>query len=305
MLEEISSHYPKLKDLLITLKEGFQTTIRNIVANEIKEKGLRDKHRINEEREHFSKIKKEFNDRGAIIEEQENIIESKDNIIQQMKAKVLSLKSENTTLQSMLEKHRISGIKLQDENDQLRVDIERMKKMEEDIIDKCEMFESTDQDFANALKELREQEKKEEALKLDKYDIPKLDIEKAQDIIRQKCEEQCESYDDEDDESSYEDSRSDRLSFEGKKYYSERNGFEEISDEGNSDAKNEIKALLQCVNKPKPIKQETKQATGSHFFDYIEKKHDTSAKSNVSNIEGMDCQLEQEMHEEPEQNESS
>jgi hypothetical protein len=40
MLEKLSQNYPKLEDFLLKIKEGFQTTIRNIVANEVKEKGM-------------------------------------------------------------------------------------------------------------------------------------------------------------------------------------------------------------------------------------------------------------------------
>lgn len=203
ILEELTTHYPKLKDLLITLKEGFQATIRNIVANKIKEKGIRDSNKINEERENLHKIQKQFDDRGVIIEEQEDIIESKDDMIQQMKQRIATLTNENQSLQNMLEKHRVNGIKLQDENDQLRGDIERMRKLEDDIIERCEMFESTDQDLAVALKEMREQEKLEDAQKLEKYskDVPKLNLEKVQEIIRLKCEEEnMESYIEEEEE---------------------------------------------------------------------------------------------------------
>jgi hypothetical protein len=52
------------------------------------------------------------------------------------------------------------------------------------------MFESTDQDLAIALKELREQEKQKDALKFQKYAdaVPKLNMEKVQEIIRLKAE---------------------------------------------------------------------------------------------------------------------
>lgn len=39
MLERLSANYPKLERFLSAIREGFQATIRNIVANEVKEKG--------------------------------------------------------------------------------------------------------------------------------------------------------------------------------------------------------------------------------------------------------------------------
>ena len=184
MLEDLATSYPKLKGFLSKLKEGFQSTIRNIVANEIKQKGLIETNRIMQERENFKEEqKKQFADRQLKIEQQEDIIESKNDAIAQ-------LRQENESLQSMLEKHRVNGMRLQDENDQLRMEMDRMRRMEEDIIEKCEMFESTDQDLAVALKELREQEKQKDALKFQKYAdaVPKLNMEKVQEIIRLKAE---------------------------------------------------------------------------------------------------------------------
>ena len=66
------------------------------------------------------------------------------------------------------------------------------------------MFESTDQDLAIALKEMREQEKQQDRQKLEKYakEVPKLDLEKVQEIIRLKCEEENMSYEEEEEESS-------------------------------------------------------------------------------------------------------
>ena len=60
-----------------------------------------------------------------------------------------------------------------------------MKKIEEDILEKYEHLESTDGDLALAIKEIREQERKTEKKKLEKYakKVPKLDLEKAQILI--------------------------------------------------------------------------------------------------------------------------
>lgn len=129
VLDDLAAHFPKLKSLLNTVKEGFQTSIRNIVANELKEKGLRESNRILKERENLSRIQKGYDDRGVIIEEQEDIIEGKDSLIR-------SLKQENQNLQKMLEKHRVNGIKLQDENDHLRAEVERLRKIEEDALER-------------------------------------------------------------------------------------------------------------------------------------------------------------------------
>jgi len=165
MLEELAKTYPKLKDLLITLKEGFQSTIRNIVANEIKEKGIQNSSRIKQERDNLYKIQQQYDERGLIIDEQEDIIESKDTLIKDMKRIITNLKQENQNLQNIIEKHRINGAKLQEENDQLRIEIERVKKIEEDILDRCDVLESTDQELAQALKEMRDQEVLENAHK--------------------------------------------------------------------------------------------------------------------------------------------
>lgn len=125
MLEEVSKNYPKLRNLLGIIKEGFQATIRNIVSNERK-KGKQDSN----------KIQKQFDDRGLIIEEQEDIIESKDEIIKQMKQRINQLKDDNHNLQGCIEKQRLSGIKLQEDNERLRVDLERAQKIEEEIFER-------------------------------------------------------------------------------------------------------------------------------------------------------------------------
>ena len=305
MLEELSNHYPILKDFLTSIKEGFQTTIRNIVANEIKEKGIKDSTKINEEREQLNKIQKQWDNRGQIIEEQENIIVSKDDMIQQMKLKISSLKNENQNLQNILEKHRINGIKLQDENDKLKGEIENMHKMEEEIIERWEMFESTDQELANVLKDMREQENYEHKTKLAKHSkyVPKLDLEKVQEIIRQKCEEDLGSYEEEEeeDESEYNESGSDKLSYEIKRYYSERNNNDDSSEEPNSNAKNNIKALLQCsIKKSAKASNEQIKTTGTHLFDYKEKQHLESNSDIPSDHQYSNAQLEQSIHDKSE-----
>lgn len=276
MLEELSTQYPKLKPLLSTLKEGFQTTIRNIVANELREKGNRENDRINKQQEdNLTKIQQQFDARGLIIEEQEDIIESKDDVI-------TDLRRENESLQTMLEKHRINGMKLQDENDQLRLEIDRMQKLEEEMLERCEMFESTDQDLAIALKEMREQEKEQCEQRLEKYakDVPKLNMEKVQEIIRLKCEEDVlDSYEEEEDESSrYDQEVSHRLSenkdYDNKQFYSERNEYEEYgsSEDENVDAKQNIKAILGSLNiKKKSDRNETQKEEKKNLFDYKEK----------------------------------
>lgn len=257
-MEELSTQYPKLHPLLNTLKEGFQSTIRNIVANEVKEKGIRESSKIMEERENLSKIQKQFDDRGVIIEEQEGVIESKDDVIRE-------LRRENEGLQAMLEKHRVNGIQLQDENDRLRVEIDRMHRMEEDIIEKCEMFESTDQDLAIALKEMREQEKQQEVSKFSKYskEVPKLDLEKVQEIIRLKCEsDNLDSYSEEEEEEN---------EGEMNKYYSERNDYEDTSEEEVADPKQNLRALLgDLPSNPKPA-----------LFDYEEKKTESEVEPEI------------------------
>ena len=112
MFDELSNKYPKLKLLMQCLKEGFQTSIRNIVANEVEEKGIRESHIIIKERENLSKIKKQYADKQLKIEEQDDIIDRKDN-------KIAQLIEENKNLQNILEKHRVIGMKIQDENDDL------------------------------------------------------------------------------------------------------------------------------------------------------------------------------------------
>ena len=129
MLDELSNIYPKLKHFLGSIKEGFQTSIRTIVANEIKEKGIRESSKILQEREDLTKIKRQFADKQLKLEEKEDIILGKDDIISEVRA-------ENEALQKMLEKHRINGMKLQDENDKLKLEMERIRKMEEDILER-------------------------------------------------------------------------------------------------------------------------------------------------------------------------
>ena len=128
MLEQLSQTYPKLKSLLLIMKDGFQTAIRNIVANEIHEKKAQNTDKIQKQvKEDLNKMQKQIDDRRLIIEEQEDIIESKDDVIDQMKHKLNTLIDENKNLQSMLEKHRINGIQLQGENEKLRSEVERAK----------------------------------------------------------------------------------------------------------------------------------------------------------------------------------
>ena len=188
MLEQLSQTYPKLKNLLMIMKDGFQIAIRNIVANEINEKKIQNTDKIQQQKENLSKMQKQINDRRLIIEEQEDIIESKDNSIQQMKHKLNTLTDENKNLQSMLEKHRVNGIQLQDENEKLKNEVNQIKKIQEDIIDHCDGLESTDQDMAQALKDIRDQEIINQFHKFEKYSkhVPKLNLEKVHEIIRQK-----------------------------------------------------------------------------------------------------------------------
>ena len=53
-----------------------------------------------------------------------------------MKAKMAELKNENQKLQDLIEKHRNTGILLQEENEQFRNEIERVRKIEEDILER-------------------------------------------------------------------------------------------------------------------------------------------------------------------------
>lgn len=299
MLEELSHHYPILKDLLTTIKEGFQTTIRSIVANEIKEKGIRESYKIIEEREQFSKIKQQADNRAQIIEEQVNIIESKDDIIQQMKHKVSSLKNENQNLQDILEKHRVNGIKLQDENDRLKSEMERIHKMEEEIIERWEMFESTDQDLAIALKDMREKENNQNIMKLAKHskNVPKLDLNKVQEIIRQKCdEEDAENYEEEEEESDYSETESEKLSIDAKQYNSERHNYDDSSEELNSNAKNNIKALLQySTKKQNQAFHDQPKVQTTNLFDYKQKQNDNHNENLSNNSQLQNWQLEQSL----------
>ena len=63
-----------------------------------------------------------------------------------------------------------------------------MNKIEEDILEKYENLESTNEDLALAIKEIREQERKKEKEKFEKYAkiLPKLDMQKIQEINRLK-----------------------------------------------------------------------------------------------------------------------
>lgn len=85
--------------------------------------------KMKEDQETLHKIQKQFDDRGLIIEEQEDIIESKDDII-------TGLKEDNENLQIMLEKHRIKGMALQNEYDKLKNEVDRLKQFEQDAIER-------------------------------------------------------------------------------------------------------------------------------------------------------------------------
>ena len=62
-----------------------------------------------------------------------------------------------------------------------------MNKIEEDTLEKYEHLESTNEDLALAIKEVREQERKKEK-KFEKYAkiLPKLDMQKVEEINRLK-----------------------------------------------------------------------------------------------------------------------
>lgn len=306
-LEDLSAHYPKLKPVLSTLKEGFQQTIRNIVASEVKEKGLRENSRLLKERENITKIQKQLDDKYIIITEQEDLIGEKDNTIK-------SLRKENEILQGILEKHRVSGMALQEENEVLRREIERMRKVEEEMIERWEMFESTDQDLAIALKEMREQEQQQYEVKFKKYakNIPKIDMEQVQEIIRLKCEDSgVDSYEEEGEESSrYDHENSDRLSyddnnkaFDDRRYYSERNAYEEYtsSEDEPIDAKQNIRALLQASNNKPKLKADKIEDKPS-LFDYQEKQSKTEDSKGLLPHENTIDQWEFEQNPESEHN---
>jgi len=131
-LEELSLQYPKLKDFLGTIKEGFQVTIRNFISNKVEEEGNPGfMTKSNNFIVSMLKIKmqKQFIDRGIKLEKQEEIIENKDDII-------LSLQEDNSHLQAVLEKHRINGMELQEENEQLKIEMEKLRKIEQELIDR-------------------------------------------------------------------------------------------------------------------------------------------------------------------------
>jgi hypothetical protein len=183
---------------------------------------------------------------------------------------------DNKNLQNILEKHRVNGKELQDENEQLRVEIERLRKIEEDILDKCDVLESTDQDMAQALKEIRDQELLHQVNKLEKHskNVPKLNLEKVQEIMRLKCEESNMSYAEEEEEeaSSYENS--DRLQYQIQRYYSQRRSDEgEGSESEVSNYKNNIRQLLQSSIK-KSLNSESEMDENPKLFDY-ELKNDS------------------------------
>ena len=88
MFDELLNNYPKLKQLMEYLKEGLQTSIRNIVANEVEEKGIREYHIIHKEGKKLLKIKKQYADKQLKIERQEDIIDRKDDKIDKLMEKI-------------------------------------------------------------------------------------------------------------------------------------------------------------------------------------------------------------------------
>jgi uncharacterized coiled-coil protein SlyX len=272
------------------LKEGFQTTIRNIVANEVKEKGIRESSKILKERENLCKIQKKYAEKELKIDQQEGVIES---------------------LQNMLEKHRINGMKLQDENDRLRVELDAMRKIDNEkhspdqnsSIQSMGMFESTDRDMAIALKELREIDKQKDLAKFQKYAkaVPKLDMDKVQEIIRLKCEsEATDSYcEGEESESSRDENEgSERFSYDLKRYYSERNDYEDSTSnhEELANAKQNIRALLESpsLNLKLKLKMKTEHREeekqnltqdNKNLFNYREKNNQSISIDHENTID--------------------
>lgn len=289
---------------MTTLKDGFQTSIRNIVAYELNEKKLQTTNHLEQHKENLTKMQKQIDDRGLIIEEQEDIIESKDDAIQKMKSKVSSLIDENRNLQNIIEKHRINGIQLQEENENLRVEIERVKKLEEEILEKCDALESTDQDMAQALKEIRDQEIIDYQHRFEKHskNVPKLNLEKVHEIIKMKCDESNMSYTEEGEEEESQYDNSDRLSFEIKRYYSERNYGDEQSDDEVSNYKNNIRMLLQSSIK-KIHDEDQDKSERTNLFDYepkttteqLETFNDEESIHNKPMLEQIETTEENEM----------
>lgn len=289
---------------MTTLKDGFQTSIRNIVAYELNEKKLQTTNHLEQHKENLTKMQKQIDDRGLIIEEQEDIIESKDDAIQKMKSKVSTLIDENRNLQNIIEKHRINGIQLQEENENLRVEIERVKKLEEEILEKCDALESTDQDMAQALKEIRDQEIIDYQHRFEKHskNVPKLNLEKVHEIIKMKCDESNMSYTEEGEEEESQYDNSDRLSFEIKRYYSERNYGDEQSDDEVSNYKNNIRMLLQSSIK-KIHDEDQDKSERTNLFDYepkttteqLETFNDEESIHNKPMLEQIETTEENEM----------
>jgi uncharacterized coiled-coil protein SlyX len=272
------------------LKEGFQTTIRNIVANEVKEKGIRESSKILKERENVCKIQKKFAEKEVKMDQQEEIIEN---------------------LQNMLEKHRINGMKLQDENDRLKVELDVMRKVDEDknssehysSINSMQMFQSTDRDISLALWELREIEKQKDLAKFQKYAkaVPKLDMKKVHEVIRLKNEDDgIDSYcEGEESESSWSEREgSERLQYDLKRYYSERNDYEDSTSNQEElvNAKHNIRALLNspCLNLKLKLKmsseakEEEKQnltLENKNLFNYTEKNNQSIAIDHENTID--------------------
>ena len=127
------------------------------------------------------------------------------------------------------------------------------------------MFESTDQDLAIALKEMREQERVQDRTKFAKHakEVPTLNLEKVQEIIRLKCEE--DNYSEEEEEEEHEQ--------EGERFFSERNGYDDTtSEEEVPDPKQNIRALLGGLNlKSKPQVKEEEKEKKPALFDYEDK----------------------------------
>jgi hypothetical protein len=136
-------------------------------------------------------------------------------------------------------------------------------------------FESTDQELAIAIKELRDQEKLQVHQKLAKFskEVPKLNLERVQEFIKLRSEEDnLDSYaEEEEEDSQYDQEGSDRLSYDLKRYYSERNDYDEFSEDANSDAKNNIKELLKDLTITAKSNLEESKKEGN-LFDYEQRK---------------------------------
>ena len=150
-----------------------------------------------------------------------------------------------------------------------------LNKIQEDMIDNWDGLESTDQDMAQALKDIRDQEVIDQSRKFEKHSkrVPKLNLDKVQEIIRLKWDDSSMSYGEEEEEEPTSFENSNQMSIRN---YTWNDNANESSQDEVSDYKKNIKLLLQSSIKKSKI-EDSDRVEKTNLFDYQMKHSQNSA----------------------------